>query len=90
MQAPPLHQSRDSFNLCHTELLISNILTYEIQNSSIAGMAYERQISPTSIDELSSLPSLNCNAALGFVGLAGTDMAPDEHNNTHNNQGKHS
>lgn len=41
------------------------------------GMAYERQISPTSIDELSSLPVLNGNAALGFVGLAATDMPPN-------------
>jgi hypothetical protein len=46
-------------------------------------MAYERQISPTSIDELSAL---NCNAALGFVGLTTTDMPPNEHNN----QGKDS
>jgi hypothetical protein len=52
-------------------------------------MAYERQISPTSIDELSSLPALNCNATLGFVGLTATDMPPNEHNSIHDNQGKH-
>ncbi|PNF16754.1 hypothetical protein B7P43_G00865 [Cryptotermes secundus] len=46
------------------------------------GMAYERQISPTSIDELSTL---NCNAALGFVGLTATDMPPNEHR-SHNSQ----
>lgn len=49
-------------------------------------MAYERQISPTSIDELSTL---NCNAALGFVGLTATDMPPNEHR-SHNSQGKDS
>lgn len=47
-------------------------------------MAYERQISPTSIDELSTL---NCSATLGFVGLTATDIPPDEHN-SHNSQGK--
>jgi len=40
-------------------------------------MAYERQISPTSIDELSAL---NCNTALGFVGLTLTGMPPNEEN----------
>ncbi|XP_021923290.1 neutral and basic amino acid transport protein rBAT-like isoform X2 [Zootermopsis nevadensis] len=48
-------------------------------------MAYERQISPTSIDELSSLPGLNCDATLGFVGLTATDMHPNEHNIIHHN-----
>jgi hypothetical protein len=47
-------------------------------------MAYERQISPTSIDELSTM---NCNAALGFVGLTASDMPPNEHN-SHNSEGK--
>lgn len=52
-------------------------------------MSYERQISPTSIDELSSLPGLNCDATLGFVGLTATDMHPNEHNIIHHNDGKH-
>jgi hypothetical protein len=49
-------------------------------------MAYERQISPTSTDELSTT---NCNAALGFVGLTVTDTPPNEHNSG-NSQGKDS
>lgn len=43
----------------------------------VSGMAYERQISPTSIDELAAL---NCNVALGFVELTATSMPPNENN----------
>ena len=48
-------------------------------------MAYERQISPTSIDELTSLPALNGNATLAFV----NDMPANEHNESRNSQGKY-
>jgi len=47
------------------------------ETSYVAGMAYERQISPTSIDELSAL---NCNTTLGFVGLTSTGIPPNEDN----------
>jgi hypothetical protein len=53
-------------------------------------MAYERQISPTSIDELSSLPALNCNTTLDFVGLTITATPHNEHSDSHNSQGKDS
>lgn len=46
-------------------------------------MAYERQISPTSIDELSAL---NCNATLRFVGLTATGMPPNEDNSEEGQQ----
>lgn len=49
---------------------------------STTGMAYERQISPTSIDELTSLPTLNCNATLAFV----NNIPTNEHNESHNSQ----
>ncbi|PSN49530.1 hypothetical protein C0J52_04977 [Blattella germanica] len=49
---------------------------------STTGMAYERQISPTSIDELTGIPALNGTATLGFV----NDMPVSEHNGSRDSQ----